>query len=137
MLTASLVSFIQENRDTKEALEINKMLKVPVKNIPELAGNILQIYENSRNSKTINNFAVGRQTNFNSKELSELNPAKTKLHEELMKDFVWLIEKQQGPESLNKVHQDKLSQDLAIIIKDYSLSSKGLKKAMSDIVIAK
>src|SRR5690606_13582961 len=32
----------------------------------------------------------------------------------------------------NKVHQDKLSQDLAGIIKDYRLNYKGSERAMSD-----
>jgi hypothetical protein len=132
MLTASVVSFMQENHNTKEALEIKEMLEKPVKNIPELAGNILQIYESSRNSRNISNFVASRETNSNSKELAELNPAKGKLHEELMQDFVWLIEKQQGPESLNKVHYDKLSEDLARIIKGYNLSYKGSDKAISD-----
>ncbi|WPX99685.1 Ti-type conjugative transfer relaxase TraA (plasmid) [Candidatus Megaera polyxenophila] len=132
MLTVSVVSFMQENRNTKEALEMNEMLTSPVKNIPELAANILQIYESSRNSRNISNFTFGREINSNSKELAELNPAKSKLHEELMQDFVWLIEKQQGPESLNKVHYDKLSEDLARIIKGYNLSYKGSDKAMSD-----
>jgi Ti-type conjugative transfer relaxase TraA len=132
ILTASVVSFMQENHNTKEALKMNEMLKAPVKNIPELAVNILEIYESSRNSRNNSNFAASRQTNSNSKELAELNPAKAKLYEELMQDFVWLIEKQQGPESLNKVHQDKLSQDLAVIIKGYNLSYKGSDKAMSD-----
>ena len=113
MLTASTVSFLQENRNTKEALEMNELLKEPVKNIPALAGNILEIYENSRKSQYISNFDAGRQTNSNSKELAELNPAKGKLHDELMQDFVWLHQKQSGMESLNKVHQDKLGQDLA------------------------
>ncbi len=58
MLTASTVSFMQENSNTKETLKINEMLKAPVKNIPELASNILEIYENSRNSS---NFDAGRQ----------------------------------------------------------------------------
>jgi len=49
-----------------------------------------------------------------------------------MQDFVWLYQTQQGPESLNKVHYDKLSQDLARIIKGYNLSYKGSDKAMSD-----
>lgn len=132
MLIASIVSFMQENRNTKEALEISEMLTSPVKNIPELAANILQIYESDRNSRKISNFTFGRETSSNSKELAELNPTKGKLHEELIQDFVWLIEKQQGPESLNKVHYDKLSQDLARIIKGYNLSYKGSDKAMSD-----
>lgn len=132
MLTASTVSFLQENRNTKEALEMNELLKEPVKNIPALAGNILEIYENSRKSQYISNFDAGRQTNSNSKELAELNPAKGKLHDELMQDFVWLHQKQSGMESLNKVHQDKLGQDLAGIIKSHSLSYKGSEKAMSD-----
>ena len=132
MLTVSVVSFMQENRNTKEALEISEMLTSPVKNIPELAANILQIYESNRNSRNISNFAASRQTNSNSKELAELNPAKGKLHEELIQDFVWLYQTQQGPESLNKVHYDKLSQDLARIIKGYNLSYKGSDKAMSD-----
>ena len=123
---------MQENHNTKEALKMNEMLKAPVKNIPELAVNILQIYETARNGKPINNFATGRQTNSNSKELAELNNAKAKLHDELMQDFVWLHQNQQGTESLNKVHQDKLSQELAVIIKGYSLSYKGSDKAMSD-----
>jgi Ti-type conjugative transfer relaxase TraA len=127
MLTVSVVSFMQENRNTKEALQMNELLKEPVKNIPELAVNILEIYESSRN---ISN--ASRETNSNSKEFAELNPAKDKFHEELMKDFVWLIEKQQGPESLSKIHYDKLSQDLAVIIKGYSLSYKGSDKAMSN-----
>jgi nucleoside-triphosphatase THEP1 len=129
MLTVSVVSFMQENRNTKEASEIKEMLTLPVKNIPELAVNILEIYESSRN---ISNFVASRETNSNSKEFAELNPAKGKFHEELMKDFVWLIEKQQGPESLSKIHYDKLSQDLAVIIKGYSLSYKGSDKAMSN-----
>ena len=120
---------MQENRNTKEALEIKEMLEKPVKNITELAGNILQVYQSNRN---ISNFVASRETNSNSKEFAELNPAKTKFHEELMKDFVWLIEKQQGPESLSKIHYDKLSQDLAVIIKGYSLSYKGSDKAMSN-----
>ena len=62
MLTASTVSFLQENRNTKEALEMNELLKEPVKNIPALAGNILEIYENSRKSQYISNFDAGRQT---------------------------------------------------------------------------
>ncbi len=132
MLTASVVSFMQENHNTKEALKMNELLKEPVRNIPELAVNILEIYKSSRNSRNNSNFAASRQTNSNSKELAELNPAKAKLYEELMQDFVWLIEKQQGPESLNKVHQDKLSQDLEVIIKGYNLSYKGSDKAMSD-----
>ena len=132
MLTTSTVSFMQENSNTKEALEMKEMLTSPVKNIPELAGNILEIYESSRNSKAINDFATGKQTNSNNRELAELNPAKGKLHEELMKDFVWLHQKQSGMESLNKVHQDKLSQDLAGIIKGYNLNYKGSNKAMSD-----
>ena len=129
IITVSVASFMQENRNTKEALEIKEMLEKPVKNIPELAGNILQVYQSSRN---ISNFVASRETNSNSKEFAELNPAKTKFHEELMKDFVWLIEKQQGPESLSKIHYDKLSQDLAVIIKGYSLSYKGSDKAMSN-----
>lgn len=129
MLTTSVVSFIQENHNTKEASEIKEMLEKPVKNIPELAGNILQVYESSRNSS---NFTFGREINFNSKELAELNPAKSKLHKELMQDFVWLHQKQSGMESLNKVHQDKLSQDLARIINGYNLSYKGSDKTMSD-----
>jgi Ti-type conjugative transfer relaxase TraA len=132
MLTASVVSFMQENHNTKEALKMNELLKEPVRNIPELAVNILEIYKSSRNSRNNSNFAASRQTNSNSKELAELNPAKAKIYEELMQDFVWLLEKQQGPESLNKVHQDKLSQDLAVIIKGYNLSYKGSDKAMSD-----
>jgi Ti-type conjugative transfer relaxase TraA len=129
MLTASTVSFMQENSNTKETLKINEMLKAPVKNIPELASNILEIYENSRNSS---NFDAGRQINSNNIELAELNPAKGKLHDELMQDFAWLHQKHSGIESLNKVHQDKLSQDLAGIIKGHSLSYKGSEKAMSD-----
>ena len=120
---------MQGNCNTKEALEMKEMLEKPVKNIPALAGNILEIYESSRN---ISNFAASRQTNSNSKELAELNPAKGKLHEELTQDFVWLHQKHSGIESLNKVHQDKLSQDLAGIIKGHSLSYKGSEKAMSD-----
>ena len=132
MLTASTVSFMQGNSNTKEVLQMKEMLEKPVKNIPELAGNILEIYESSRNSRNNSNFDAGRQTNSNSKELAELNPAKGKLHDELMQDFVWLHQKQLGSESLNKVHQDKLSQDLAGIIKSHSLSYKGSEKAMSD-----
>jgi len=132
MLTVSVVSFMQENRNTKEALEMSEMLTSPVKNIPELAANILQIYESNRNSRNISNFAASRQTNSNSKLLAELSHAKGKLHDELMQDFVWLHQKQSGMESLNKVHQDKLSQDLARIIKGYNLSYKGSDKAMSD-----
>ncbi|HJK89011.1 MAG: MobA/MobL family protein (plasmid) [Candidatus Megaira endosymbiont of Mesostigma viride] len=132
IITVSVASFMQENRNTKEALEIKEMLEKPVKNIPELAANILQIYESDRNSRNISNFAASRQTDPNNREPAELNPAKAKLYEELMQDFVWLIEKQQGPESLNKVHYDKLSQDLAAVIKGYNLSYKGSDKAMSD-----
>ena len=132
MLTVSVVSFMHENSNTKEALKMNEMLEAPVKNIPELAGNILQVYESSRNSKTINDFGTGKQINSSSKELTELNPAKGKLHDELMQDFVWLHQKQAGQESLNKVHQDKISHDLAAIIKGYNLSYKGSEKAMSD-----
>jgi topoisomerase IA-like protein len=40
MLTASTVSFMQGNCNTKEALEMKEMLEKPVKNIPALAGNI-------------------------------------------------------------------------------------------------
>ena len=58
MLTTFLVSFMQGSSNTKEALEMKEMLISPVKNIPELAGNILQIYENSRNSRNISNFTV-------------------------------------------------------------------------------
>lgn len=129
MLTTSVVSFMQGNSNTKEALQMKELLEKPVKNIPALAGSILEIYESSRNNS---NFAASRQTNSNSRELTELNPAKGKLHEELMQDFVWLHQKQQGSESLNKVHQDKLSQDLAGIIKGHSLSYKGSDKAMSN-----
>jgi hypothetical protein len=129
MLTTSVVSFMQENSNTKQALEMKEMLEKPVKNMPALAGNILEIYESSRNSS---NFTASRETNSNSKELAEVNPAKGKLHEELMQDFVWLHQKQSGIDSLNKVHQDKLSQDLAGIIKGYNLSYKESNKAMSD-----
>jgi len=132
MLTTSVVSFMQENSNTKQALEMKAMLEKPVKNIPELSSNILEIYENSRKSQYISNFDAGRQTNSNSKGLAELNPAKGKLHDELMQDFVWLHQTQQGLESLNKVHQDKISHDLAAIIKGYNLSYKGSAKAMSD-----
>jgi Ti-type conjugative transfer relaxase TraA len=132
MLTASVVSFMQGNSNTKEVLEIKEMLEKPVKNIHALAGNILEIYESNRHNRNNSNFAAGRETNSNSKELAELSHAKGKLHEELMQDFVWLHQTQQGLESLNKVHQDKLSQDLVSIIKGYSLSYKGSEKAMSD-----
>jgi Ti-type conjugative transfer relaxase TraA len=132
MLTTSVVSFMQGNSNTKEALQMKELLEKPVKNIPALAGNILEIYESSRNSRNISNFTASRQTNSNSKEFTELNPAKANLHEELMQDFVWLHQTQQGLESLNKVHQDKVSHDLAAIIKGYSLSYKGSEKAMSD-----